>query len=322
MPTFTSENFTLEVTKQEKKHGVKTAILHITDRFAGPRHRLERKGFSAFSRQLEKYLAKRPHLHFGHGRNIAQKLVYFPPSLRAWAAYMPGAFATYPVHNPDVKHLPTGKKIDYMTRNLFRHSVDAIGLRSRAYAMAWYIVTTLGNKQGVRWLSIASGTGQQTFDAAKLLKHHPWLYLTDIDDDAMKFAAMIGESQGVQKTHLHIDKLDVTDEVAFVAYLKKVQPDVIDMMGLMEYLEDERAVRLINVIIRHAPAGCLFVFTNMLPTHPELNLHKRGLGWPGVIVRSTNESLKLLAQAGVKDEAITVLLPDDKVYAVFCINVT
>lgn len=322
MSTFTSENFTLEVVEQTKRQGVTTTMLHVTDRFNGSRHRVERKAFSAFSRQLEKYLAKRPRLHFGHSRNIAQKLVYFPPSLRSWAAYMPGAFATYPVHNPDVKHLPTGKKIDYMTRNLFRHSIDAIGLRSRAYAMAWYVATTLGDKKHVHWLSIASGTGQQTYDAAALLTYPPQIYLTDIDDDAMKFAALIGQSQAIQKSQLHIHKLNVLDESAFTTYLKKVQPDVIDMMGLMEYLDADDAIKLISVITSHAPKGCLFVFTNMLPTHPELNLHKRGLGWPGVIVRSTSESLKLLKKAGVKDESINVLLPDDKVYAIFCINIT
>lgn len=321
MSLFRSENFNLEVIDTTKKHGVKMTRVHTTDRFDGARHVIERKAFAAFSRRLEKYLAKRPHLHFGHSRNIAQKLVYFPPSLRSWAAYMPGAFATYSVHNPDVKHLASGKKIDYMTRNLFRHSVDAIGLRSRAYAMAWYVFEAVGDKSDVRWLSVASGTGQQTYDAAKLLPHAPTLYLTDIDDEAIKFATLIGESYGIKKSRLHIDKLDVSDTVRFTKYLRDVKPDVIDMMGLMEYLDDDDAVKLTRTITKNAPKNCRFVFTNMLPSHPELNLHKRGLGWPGVIVRSTEESLKLLKKAGVKDESITVLLPDDKVYAVFCIKI-
>ena len=320
MVTFTSENFEIEVTQEKNVKKVQTVTLHITDRFDGARHRFERRAFSAFSHQLEKYLAKRPHLHFGHARNMAQKLVYFPPSLRAWAAYMPGAFATYPVHNPDVKHLASGKKIDYMTRNLFRHSIDAIGLRSRAYAMAWYVASSLGDKSDIRWLSIASGTGQQTYDAAMLLPHPPTLYLTDIDDEAIKFAILIGDSYDIKKSHLHIDTLDATDKQAFLNYLKKAQPHVIDMMGLMEYLDDENATSLIKTIIMNTPKGCEFIFTNMLPSHPELNLHKRGLGWPGVIVRTVDESMALLKKAGVASESIKVLLPDDNVYAVFCIK--
>lgn len=322
MSVFRSENFNLEVVEQTKKLGIRTSTLHITDRFDSRRHSIERKAFSAFSRRLERYLARRPELHFGHSRNMAQKLVYFPPSLRAWAAYMPGGFATYSVHNPDVKHLASGKKIDYMTRNLFRHSIDAIGLRSRAYAMAWYMAEAVGEQADVRWLSLASGTGQQTYDAAKLLTHPPKLYLTDIDDEAIKFATLIGESYRAKKSRLSIEKLDVTNDRLFIPYLNTIQPNVIDMMGLMEYLEDDVAIELIAMITKNAPKGCRFVFTNMLPSHPELNLHKRGLGWPGVIVRSVEESIHMLKKAGVDSESIEVLLPDDKVYAVFCIKIT
>ncbi len=321
MHPFSSENFHLEVLEHAKKDGVMTTRLHITDRFDRPRHTLERKAFGAFSHQLEKYLAKHPELHFGHQRNIAQKLVYLPPSLRSWAAFMPGAFATHPVHNPDVRYLATGKKIDYLTRNLFRHSIDAIGLRSRAYAMAWYINKQVGDNPSVRWLSLASGTGQQTFDAAMLLDHPPTLYITDIDDDAMRFSASLAKDYKFDKTDVIFEKLNATDEVTLANKLQTIKPQIIDMMGLMEYLDDNHAVEVVKTIIQSRPESSCFVFTTMLPSHPELNLHKRGLGWPGVIVRSVQQVLTLLEQAEIPVHNIEVLLPDDKVYAVFCIKI-
>ncbi len=165
---FTTDYFSISHVDRRVIDGAEYIRLHASDRFGSRRHTLERRAFAIFTRGMESYLRKHPHLDFKHPKNPIPRIVYMPPALKSWAAYMPGGFATFHVHNPDRTHLHSGKKLDYLTKNLFRHSSDAIGLRSRAYAMAWYLHGHFASHGHISWLSIASGTGQPTYDAAQL----------------------------------------------------------------------------------------------------------------------------------------------------------
>lgn len=317
---FTTDDFTLEVEKTDSQEGATLTHVRIQDRFSAKRHRLHRAAVRLFLHRLEHHLRSRPHLTFDHPRNIVQKLVYLPPAVRSWAAYMPGAFATQPVHNPDTPRLQDGTKLDYVTKNLFRHSIDATGLRSRAYAMAWYVQRAAPSRRSLHWLSLASGTGRQTLDAAVLLKERPRLTMTDIDTEALEMAAELAKTYGYTAKQAVTTRLDATNSGALQSLMKDLQPEVIDAMGLFEYLTDTQAISLIRSVMANAPAGAHFVFTNMRPTHPELQLHKRGVGWPGVIVRETDEVLRLIRTATGEAATTEIILPDDNVYAVYCIS--
>lgn len=320
-PTFRSKYFSLQVKDVTEAAGVRRTHLHITDRFHRLRHRPERLVFGGVTKVLESYLKQRPHLHFHHPKNHARRVVYVSPAVKAWAKFMPGGFATYPVHNPDVKRLSDGHKVDYVARNLFRHATDAIGLRSRAYAMTWYLHERFGARTTpVRWLSIAAGTGQPTFDAVRLFAVKPHFVLTDINEAIMEFARNLAQKYGLDEEQVEIRQLDISNRTALRDTLDSVRPDVVEMMGLMEYLDDKTVIGVVKEILPRLPKGAVFVFTNMRTDHPELLTHKHAVGWPGVIQRSVDEVATLLKKAGVPGEAIDVLLPDDNVYAVYCIK--
>lgn len=319
-PEYQSKQFQLWVDDEKKQHGVKSYHLHIHDRFSGVRHRPERVVFATFVRRIEKHLAKNPHLDFQHPRNLARKIIYLPPGIRAWAQYMPGGFATYPVHNPDIKHLHSGQRVGYLTRNLFRHSQDAIGLRSRAYAMSWYVVRSFGHEtRRLNWLSVAAGTGQPTYDAAMHLARRPQITLADINHETLEFAQKLARARGIHRSVKTV-RADVTERGAFAELLRETRADVVDMMGLVEYLDDAIVTKLVQTFHTNAPRGSLLIFTNMRPTHPQLQTHKRGLGWPGVIVRTTEKVMRCIENAGISRDNVEIMLPDDNVYALYCIK--
>ena len=230
---------------------------------------------------------------------------------------MPGGFATFHVHNPDHKRLISGKKIDYITRNLFRHSIDAIGLRSRAYAMTWFFYRHFSHHKNIRWLSIASGTGQPTFDAARLFSGEKTFYLADMNTQALDFARNLAIEYDIDTADLVTVNVDVSDRRQVTHLLTQAKPHIIDAMGLLEYLDEPTCISLLKSIHDHMLPGGVFVFTNMHADHPQLQVHKRGLGWPGVRQRTTDEVIAIIKAAGFTAKQITVLLPDDNVYAVY-----
>ena len=314
------KHFSLEVlTDKTEKSGVRRVELKARDKYSRRRYAIERQGVTLFANGLQRYLTKRPHKNHESKRNLARRLTYLTPAMRAWANYMPGGFATYHVHNPERLQIKNGKKLDLITKNLFRHSYDGQGLRSRSYAMAWWLHEHLHEKtNGIRWASIACGTGQPTFDASSIFVHPTHYLLIDSDTKALDFAQKLAESYDIDKSQLTVRELnvikqrdDLTDELQLFA------PDCIDAMGLLEYLTDEDAVELLAHLYEQLPKGGLLVFTNMLHTHPHLDVHKRALCWPGVNVREEKEVLALLKKAGVPADTTTILLPDDGVYGVY-----
>ncbi|HET6825174.1 MAG TPA: hypothetical protein VFH64_04550, partial [Amnibacterium sp.] len=68
-----------------------------------------------------------------------------------------------------------------------------------------------------------------------------------------------------------------------------------------------------------APGGVL-VTSNMRTDRPQRHVHERGIGWPGVQMRSIKEFIALALAAGVPSEMVEVHLPSDNVYAVMTVR--
>lgn len=313
--------FSLKETGKITEAGYDVTEVQVTDRYHHRTFRVERALFLTFTNLLQKYLAKRPHISFEHKRNLARPLVYLPPGVKAWTAYMPGGLATQPVHNPETKTLASGKRIDLMTRRLFRHSMDAIGLRTRAYIMMWQLREFLATTtKPVVWLSLASGSGQPVYDAIDVLGPDKFrsVIITDSDKETLAFAGRLARNEGVtSRSNLYIEQLDVFDSKAFDSLWKAHKPSVVDAMGLFEYLDTDQASELLEKVYRKLPRGGVFIFTNMSPEHPHLDLHQRGLGWPGVIPRTVEDMAQIFAKTSIPHDAIEIFRAGDKVYNVY-----
>jgi len=313
------EYFTLTVTGSETHtSGYKVQHIHVRDRFSRRRYIIERSVIRSSGNILTRYLHKRPHKRFDSRINIARSFVYLSPAMRALYEYMPGGFVTYHAYDPDKKYVKNGKWLDPLARSFFRHASDGVGVRSRAYAMAWKISTRHKDAASVRWMSIACGVGQATFDAARLLPGDVQFFMIDLDKDALVAARTTAASYHIEEDLLRTEHVNVILEIdRLTRYVKQYQPSVVDIMGLFEYLPKKDAALLLGTIYRSLPVGSTVVFTNMMPSHPHLAVHRHGMGWPGVIVREQEEVVAICELAKVPLERLAIILPDDNVYAVY-----
>ena len=304
--------------KQDMPEGYARISLTVRDRFSRSRYGLERAVIRTSGNILNRYLSRRPRTQFDSRINIARTFVYASPSFHTLYDYMPGGFVTYHAYDPDRKRLKNGKRLDPLARSFFRHAHDGLGVRSRAYAMAWRVAGKYRDATEVHWMSIACGVGQATFDAARLLPGDVSYRLLDMDGDALAAAATLSTEYGIAPETLRTTQLNVIQHNdQLVAQIKGFRPAIVDAMGLFEYLSPDNAVLLLKSIYTHLRPGASLLFTNMLPSHPHLHVHQRGMGWPGVIVREEHEVVTLVAHAGIPLGQLTVLRPDDGVYAVY-----
>ncbi|HET8689852.1 MAG TPA: class I SAM-dependent methyltransferase family protein [Candidatus Saccharimonadales bacterium] len=319
-PDFQNNRFNLSLTGHHSAGGLAKYEVNVEDRYHRRRYLMERRLFAAFTNQLQHYLAKRPHIDFDHPRNFVRRLVYLPPGIRAWSAYMPGGLATYSVHNPEHKRLAGGRKVDYMTRALFRHSTDALGIRSRAYVLSYLVAKMVESKnlKSVKWLSLASGSGQPVYDTLDDLPTTAFsVVITDHDQASLDFAKQIYKFERPHVKKIDFVQLDVLNGTQLERLMDKTKPDLVDAMGLFEYLRPAAASGLLRRIYERLPKGAELVFTNMSSGNPHRDLHQRGLGWPGVIVRSINEVAGILDNAGIPAKSVEVYSPTDRVYNIY-----
>lgn len=316
-----SPAFSISSNEVRSLHGVQVHYVTIKDKYDHRRYAVERRLFLTFTNALQSYLKKRPHIDFSSKRNVARSLTYLPAGIKTWSAYMPGAFATHPVHNPEVKRLAHDQKIDFMTRRLFRHSVDAIGLRNRAHILAWAVQQqSLTGRKRV-WLSLAAGSGQHVYDTLNLLdQHKPYdVVISDINEEVLGFAEKIYQVQRPKVREIEFKKIDVLSP-DLATQLESNPPTVVDAMGLVEYLDSHQVEQLVRQLFESLVEGGMIAFTNMSPEHPHLDLHQRGLGWPGVKPRTIKDMVDIVERAGVPLENLTVFKSQDKVYGVYIIR--
>ncbi|HET6622583.1 MAG TPA: class I SAM-dependent methyltransferase family protein [Candidatus Saccharimonadales bacterium] len=317
---FQNDRFSLSITSRAKSAGLVKFDVTVKDRYSKRRYGLEKRMFTAFTNQLQHYLASRPHIDFDHPKNFVRRLVYLPPGIRAWSAYMPGGLATYSVHNPEHKRLAGGKRVDYMTRALFRHSTDALGIRSRAYVLSYLVAQRVSRlkAESISWLSLASGSGQPVYDTIDDLPNVEFsVTITDHDQASLDFARSVYKYERPHVDKIAFKQLDVLAKGQLEQMINLTKPDLVDAMGLFEYLQPAAASQLIEQIYQGIPTGSELIFTNMSHANPHRDLHKRGLGWPGVIVRPIAEVADIIKNAGIPTGSVQVYSPSDRVYNIY-----
>lgn len=317
-----SNNYQVRPLRTVHVAGVPLVRVDVTDRYHDRGRRLERRTVQAFMWFMEWYLKRNPALEHRSRRNITRYMTYLPSGMRAWRSYMPGGFATYYVHSPHIKKMENGASLDGITRAFFRHGIDAVGLRSRAYIMSWLADEVIHSSDSrVTWMSIAAGSGQPVYDACTRLtsddQKNVSLVLTDIDQDMLAFAEKLYSAEADAAYDARFITCDIVNVSARKRLLAEVKPDIIDSMGLFEYLNDKQCISLLRALYAALKHGGILIFTNMSPNRPHLNIHKRALGWPGVIQRTIHEVLALLQAASVPDSAQSVYRASDDVYNVY-----
>lgn len=266
-----------------------------------------------------------------HEENAAARWLYYdehgrPTQMLQWAARFPTAIALEPLQrlSRGGKWLPGGS-IDDRSLELFTYMIDGIGLRTRGriYADALVrVAESLGNTS-LSIVSLGSGAAVPNIAATKKLEQLgvavDWQFF-DFDSNALLFArALIEEEAFLYSTFDYgplQDNVPTGRSYVRAFSLPEASIDVVDALGLWEYLRPKEAIRFAARLYEKLKPGGTMIVSNMLPTRPQLDLNQRAVGWPGLYLRDESALLDMLAAAGIDSRAVTMTHSEDGVYVV------
>lgn len=250
--------------------------------------------------------------------------------MEAWAANLfPTARALFPLQRlEDGGRVLSDSKIEERAHYLFSTMVDGLGLRSRARIYAEELLSVASESSGERLkiVSLGCGAGVPNIDATvriekELGKAVDW-DLYDLDTVTLGFAQELVEESPIQNSTFNYGPTEAGSErllgrVYSRAFgLPKESVDVVDALGLWEYIPHEKAVKFAQKSYDLVKPGGRVIISNMLPDRPQVEFNQRAVGWPGLYLRSDDELLEIIDKAGIDTSQVTMTHSTDGVYVV------
>lgn len=305
-----------------------------------------RELFSTQGAQLEQKLILKPNWRSTIAKdgvvevpdeNEAARWLYYdengePTQMIEWAKRFPTAIALEPLQRLSKGGfwLPGGK-LDERTLELFTYMVDGIGLRSRARIYSQRLVE-YANEAGLsemRVISLGSGAAVPNIEATKALEQKgvsvDWRFY-DFDPNALMFARLLIEQEGFAgatfdygptRLNPETQQLEPTGQHYVRAFgVEDESVDVVDALGLWEYLKPEDARRFAENLYKKLRPGGTMIVSNMLPSRPQREFNIRAVGWPDLYLRNETDLLEIVRKAKIDTRNVTMTHSEDGVYVV------
>ncbi|TXG76735.1 hypothetical protein E6P97_02990 [Patescibacteria group bacterium] len=223
-----------------------------------------------------------------------------------------------------------GAPIDPVSRLFYMASKDAAGVRTRAYTAMDMVRDHIGTEESMRGrqdlvsASLACGAAGPVYELVHSLREQgndfSRVILVDKDEMALASASALAEAADVEEV-VDIQRRDLLAE-ELTDYIEPGSADIVDLLGLYEYLPKDFGVMLLEKVKQIVRPGGMIVFGNMLNERPQQTLFSDVAKWPALEQRGVKEVYEMCERAGFSAEHVTTRVPARQgVYAVYAIKV-
>ena len=159
-------------------------------------------------------------------------------------------------------------------------------------------ILQFSNHQEVRLLSLAAGSAQGIIEVIAELKTnglHVRALLLDIDPTALDYAMQLARACGIA------DQIETVEaSVAQVARVSRdFRPQIIEMLGLLDYIPQAKAIKLVRKIYESLEGKGIFLTCN-IRCNSERHFLKWVINW-SMIYRTPAELAEIVCKAGFND---------------------
>lgn len=252
--------------------------------------------------------------------------------MEQWALDFPTAIALEPLQRlRQGGRLLPGGHVDERTLHLFTYMIDAIGIRARARIYADRVTEIASQlNRDLEVMSIGCGAAVPNIEATlktrqEVGKSIHWNFF-DFDKRALGFAEELFAEAGIHAQQGMLDFGPLTKDNQYWKYEGRnmarafKEPsesvDIVDALGLWEYLPEETAIKFMERAYDKVRPGGSVIVSNMLESRPQKLYNQKAVGWPDLEIRSEKDLLDIAQMANVDPNQVTFTHSEDGVYVV------
>lgn len=263
-------------------------------------------------------------------------------ALKMWLSNIPSANALTYLSDPETIQVIThrnGKvsaEVDDVARLWLTACTDAVAIRNRGTVMAELVkgyideMATKGQNlkaDTLKWMSVACGTALPTMKAAQRAGVEPELFLIDYDENVLKATEDLGRqinfTGSLKQERVNIFSSDDMAQLRGLLGGNGDRPRIIDLMGIFEYTGEHTGIDSAeflrsNYDMLH-PGGRL-ILGQMRDDRPNPDFTMGVVGWPFIVMRSPEEVMQTIKDAGISTDSAKLYLSEDGVYTVCAID--
>ena len=157
------------------------------------------------------------------------------------------------------------------------------------------LIEESGNSRPAHVLCLGAGPGWIILDAMEQAHADSEATLVDLNADAFDFGREMAVRRGLSD-RVEFIQADVRD---LHEYLRRA-PDVVKMIGICEYLDDEHIEKIVRSAAEESPPGTAIVVNSISPAHGTDRFIRRVFGL-NLIYRTPERISELMARAGFGD---------------------
>ena len=172
------------------------------------------------------------------------------------------------------------------------------------------------SKNELEFLSIASGSARSVIEALSEIKKDNFVKINvsflDKNPDALEYSKKLVEDT-IKDGKFSFRWLNDTAS-RFVNHFENKKVDIVEMLGLLDYFNDEKVLNLLRLIYEKLSGGGFLVTANSDNNH-ERRCLTNVVGWK-MIYRSASELASLAVKAGFKPENIRAVYEPLKIHSI------
>jgi SAM-dependent methyltransferase len=200
----------------------------------------------------------------------------------------------------DLTYNYRAEKDNDLIYGFFWHNLrNACALRNRLKLIKFLLIKNIEEvskkENEIRLISVAAGSAQGVIEVINKAKEKGILVkgiLIDLDPSALEYSKKLAQEMGVENQLTFVNKT----ASAIIEIGKDFKPNLIEMVGFLEYRPFEKAVKLISSIYQVLEKGGVFLVSQIAPNAESFFL-KEVINWP-MIYRKPKELAKILSLAG------------------------
>jgi len=162
--------------------------------------------------------------------------------------------------------------------------------------------------KNIKILNIGGGSSRALIHGIKKLKEEglefsPEIVNIDKDERAIEMGKNLSKNLGLLNifTWINGDAREMDSEI------KPQSFDIVEMVGLMDYFKDERAVKVLEIVYKNLKKGGLFIVANV-GFNDEMKFVEK-TGWPFMHYRTVKDINDIIEKAGFEKETNFILEP-------------